>query len=183
MNGGFKRLGSLRHRIPGSLRNARLVLGRRRWTRNLLLVATAGVAVSTLYSLEEQRAVRIVESVGLGVSAVKRCFLTLGISFIVGLDYAMLFQRYSDYTTDEYKQARSVVHSRTAKWMLWLCRKQTGIYIKVKQAFDSMEAHCDLLFINRLVSMSHRLSSLFQSNSRKHSKCCKTRRHSDHLQP
>ncbi|KAI8928427.1 ABC1 family-domain-containing protein, partial [Entophlyctis helioformis] len=79
-----------------------------------------------------------IDKLALAISAAKRFTLTFSVGAIVALDYALLFRRHTNYKSDEYKADRSVVHLRTAKWILWLSQIQSGIYIKAGQHIASL---------------------------------------------
>lgn len=57
---------------------------------------------------------------------------------IVAADYRILFSKFTDYQSDEYKAARSIVHERTADKLLRLARAQGAVYVKIGQHVASM---------------------------------------------
>jgi aarF domain-containing kinase len=73
-----------------------------------------------------------------GLLAAVRFSRSLVVSAAVMLDYRYLFTRFDDYSSDEYKEARSRSHERSAKRILELCKTQGAVYVKVGQHVASM---------------------------------------------
>ncbi|KAI9322032.1 ABC1 family-domain-containing protein [Zopfochytrium polystomum] len=78
------------------------------------------------------------EMVGHALNVLLRSALTMIAATAIALEYSILFSQWSEYSSDEYKAARNVVHKRAAEWLLWLARIQKGIYIKYMQHIASM---------------------------------------------
>lgn len=72
------------------------------------------------------------------IVAAVRFTRTLAVSVRVMLEYRILFAKYDDYTSKEYKDARSLQHSRSANLLLNLCKTQGAVYVKVGQHVASM---------------------------------------------
>lgn len=76
-------------------------------------------------------------------------------AFIIA-DYRHLFAQYSDYHSDEYRAARSIVHERSAERMLALARAQGAVYVKIGQHIASMNHTAPPEYISTLKQLEDR---------------------------
>eukprot|EP00177_Eucheuma_denticulatum_P006900 GFKZ01012554.1.p1 GENE.GFKZ01012554.1~~GFKZ01012554.1.p1 ORF type:complete len:602 (+),score=76.33 GFKZ01012554.1:74-1807(+) len=78
------------------------------------------------------------ESPASSIIALVRFARALGTASVVMADYRLLFARHLDYTTEHYREERSMVHRRSASRLLALARRQGAVYVKIGQHVASM---------------------------------------------
>ncbi|KAJ3190568.1 hypothetical protein HK101_008590, partial [Irineochytrium annulatum] len=111
----------------------------RRLLKSFLLVAVALAGTGTALVMTQSREpMGPMEALGVAIAGAGRCCVSLTAGCAIGLMYRRLFGQFTDYTTDEYKAARAVVHQKAAEWLLWLARTQGGIYVKAAQHIASL---------------------------------------------
>ncbi|KAI9329584.1 ABC1 family-domain-containing protein [Zopfochytrium polystomum] len=104
----------------------------------LFVVAAALTAAVVVIVYLTPIAMPPLEMLGHALNVLLRSALSLIAAAAIALEYSYLFSQWSEYKSDEYKAARSVVHKRAAEWLLWLARIQKGVYIKAAQHIASL---------------------------------------------
>lgn len=133
--------------------------------------ASLAAALGGAYTAERSGLVTAEEGVPAGAAAAVRFTRALGVSSRIMLDYRILFASHSEYMSDEYKEERSGVHSRSAERLLGLCKTQGGVYVKVGQHIASMNHAVPAEFTSRLVQLEDRAA--FRSYSHVERVICK----------
>lgn len=104
-----------------------------RLSRILKYSAIGGATVGTILSLQCNQ----YHLDSIGIVRLSRAACTV---FQIGLIYKKdLYGRKLDKCTDEYKQLKSMCHSRSAEKLLELCCKNKGVYVKVGQHIAALD--------------------------------------------
>jgi ABC1 atypical kinase-like domain len=103
--------------------------------------ALAGSLVASMCAAHAvERSGRLTADVGpaAGLLAAVRFTRSLVVTAAVILDYRVLFGKFDNYASAEYKEARSRTHERCAYRILELCKTQGAVYVKIGQHVASM---------------------------------------------
>lgn len=90
------------------------------------------------------------------ITAAVRFTRSLRTAAFICADYRSLFARFSDYQSEEYRAARSVVHDRSAERLLKLARAQGAVYVKIGQHIASMNHTAPPEYTSKLKSLEDR---------------------------
>ncbi|KAJ3331926.1 hypothetical protein HDU76_001816 [Blyttiomyces sp. JEL0837] len=116
--------------------NPRKTFRRLRILVTFVTLAAAGGA--SLVMMQSHDWMNPIEALGVAAAGLVRLVVSLTAGIAIGVMYQVLFSKYTNYDSEEYKEARSKVHKRAAEWLLWLARMQGGIYVKAAQHIASL---------------------------------------------
>jgi aarF domain-containing kinase len=126
--------------------------------RKVALSATASLVATAALAHRMERSGQIFADSGPAAALVTAVRFTraLAASAQIMVDYRILFAQHDDYTSDEYKERRSAVHSRAAEKLLRLCKTQGAVYVKIGQHVASMNHAVPPEFTSKLVQLEDR---------------------------
>ncbi|KAJ3116102.1 hypothetical protein HDU96_010396 [Phlyctochytrium bullatum] len=101
----------------------------------LLVLAGGGTALVLMQAKEPMTPI---EALGVAIAGMGRAAVSFSVGTVLGYKYWRLFGQWEEYTSEEYKKARSKVDQEAAEWLLWLARAQGGIYVKAAQHIASL---------------------------------------------